>query len=73
MPLLAAASACVRVEQVRLDISKGLGLSVEIAGNEVQVIGFVPVLDGETSPAQACGQIQASAEFKHFDVSCTTL
>lgn len=46
---------------------------MEIAGNEVQVKGFVPVLGGETSPARACGQIQASAQLKGCDVFCTTL
>lgn len=46
--------------QVRLNVSRGLGLSLQITGNEVRVKGFPPVLGGGISPAQACGQIQVS-------------
>lgn len=47
------------MEQVRLNVSKGLGLSLNITGNDVRVKGFSPVQEGDIGPAQACGQIQA--------------
>lgn len=47
------------MEQVRLNVSKGLGLSLNITGNDVRVKGFSPVQGGEIGPAQASGQIQA--------------
>lgn len=46
--------------QVRLNVSRGLGLSLNITGNDVKVKGFSPVEGDEIGPAQACGEIQAS-------------
>lgn len=47
-------------QQVRLNVSRGLGLFLNITGNDVRVKGFSPVKGGEIGPAQACGEIQAS-------------
>lgn len=48
------------VLQVRLNVSRGLGLSLQITGNDVRVKGFSPIQGGDDGPAQACGQIQVS-------------
>lgn len=39
-------------------MSRGLGLSLQITGNDVRVKGFSSVLEGDVGPAQACGAIQ---------------
>ncbi|CAN0406216.1 unnamed protein product, partial [Ectocarpus sp. 12 AP-2014] len=44
--------------EVRLNVSRGLGLSLNITGNDVRVKGFSPVQGGDIGPAQACGDIQ---------------
>lgn len=46
------------LEQVRLNVSRGLGLSLNITGNDVRVKGFSSVKGDEIGPAQACGKIQ---------------
>ena len=47
-------------QQVRLNVSRGLGLSLNITGNDVRVKGFSSVKGDQIGPAQACGEIQAS-------------
>eukprot|EP00903_Cladosiphon_okamuranus_P019892 g18284.t1 len=44
--------------EVRLNVSRGLGLSLNITGNEVRVKGFSPINGDQIGPAQACGEIQ---------------
>lgn len=39
-------------------MSRGLGLSLQITGNDVRVKGFSSALEGDVGPAQACGAIE---------------
>ncbi|CAM9702470.1 unnamed protein product, partial [Ectocarpus fasciculatus] len=56
---------------VRLNVSRGLGLSLNITGNDVRVKGFSLVQGGDIGPAQACGDIQAR-QTHYFSPSCFT-
>ncbi|CAM9352115.1 unnamed protein product [Scytosiphon promiscuus] len=44
--------------EVRLNVSRGLGMSLNITGNSVRVKGFSTVQGAQIGPAQACGEIQ---------------
>lgn len=56
-------------KQVQLNVSRGLGLSLQITGNDVRVKGFSTVEGGEMGPAEECGQIQVwiSSNGSEFD------
>ncbi|CAM9528463.1 unnamed protein product, partial [Phaeothamnion confervicola] len=58
---------------VRLDASRGLGLSLEIVGSKVCVKGFATVEDGGIGPAQLCGLIRAGDQLVGVNTQDLTL